>query len=402
MSDSKANLLIGRIGYKPFQYPWAYENWKRQQQIHWLPEEANMADDIREWGKKGLEDEDEDESDDEDEYDISRLTRSERRFLTQIFRFFTQADIEVHDCYMTKYASIFKPVEIKMMLAAFSNMETVHIAAYAHLIDSLGLPETEYQVFMEYKEMKDKYDYMQQFNVDSKHNIALTLAVFGAFTEGLQLFASFAMLLNFPRFGKMKGMGQIITWSVRDESLHAESIIRLFKTFIHENPEVWNQELIDQLNEACATIVDLEDKFIELAFSTGGVRGLTASEVKHYIRFTANKRLKALGLQKMYAIPRDRHGNDVNPLPWVDTMVNAVEHANFFENRATEYSKAATQGEWYEAFEGLESDDGSIYEYQYEYKISYHIHYDREESDDSDIQHRTSSDDIQDFIDANL
>ena len=116
-------------------------------------------------------------------------------------------------------------------------METVHVAAYSHLLDTIGMPETEYSVFLTVKEMKDKYDYMQGFNVDSKADIAKTLAVFGAFTEGLQLFASFAMLMNFPRFNKMKGMGQIVTWSVRDETLHCNSIITLFRTFVQENPE---------------------------------------------------------------------------------------------------------------------------------------------------------------------
>ena len=104
------------------------------------------------------------------------------------------------------------------------------IAAYSHLLDTVGMPETEYSAFLHYKEMKNKYDYMQQFNTGSKSDIARTLAMFGAFTEGLQLFASFAILLNFPRFNKMKGMGQIVSWSARDESLHTESIIRLFNS----------------------------------------------------------------------------------------------------------------------------------------------------------------------------
>merc|ERR1712124_765 len=120
---------------------------------------------------------------------------------------------------MTKYLQVFKPIEIQMMLSSFSNIETIHIDAYSYLLDTIGMPEIEYQAFMKYKEMKDKYDYMQVFNISDKMNIAKTLAVFGAFTEGIQLFASFAMLLNFQRFGKMKGMGQIVAWSIRDETL---------------------------------------------------------------------------------------------------------------------------------------------------------------------------------------
>ncbi|MFC3050612.1 ribonucleotide-diphosphate reductase subunit beta [Kordiimonas pumila] len=327
MADADANneggLLVERHVYKPFRYPWAYEAWLKQQQIHWLPEEVPLAEDVRDWARK--------------------LSESEKNLLTQIFRFFTQSDIEVNNCYMKHYTKVFMPTEIQMMLAAFSNMETIHIAAYSHLLDTIGMPESEYSAFLKYKEMKDKYDYMQQFGSDDLRSVALTLAVFGAFTEGLQLFASFAMLLNFPRFNKMKGMGQIITWSVRDESLHCDSMIKLFKTLMKEQPELWDQSLQDDLLNACQTIVTHEDAFIDLAFGMGPIEGLEAQDVKDYIRYIADRRLQQLGLDPEYNVEK-------NPLPWLDSMLNAVEHTNFFENRATEYSKAATRGNWDEAF----------------------------------------------------
>jgi ribonucleoside-diphosphate reductase beta chain len=211
-------------------------------------------------------------------------------------------------------------------------------------LDTIGMPEAEYSAFLRYKAMKDKYDYMQAFGVDTKADIAKTLAVFGAFTEGLQLFASFAILLNFPRFNKMKGMGQIVSWSVRDESLHTQSIIRLFRTFVAENPELWTEAFERELYRACETIVTHEDAFIDLAFELGPVEGLAAAEVKAYIRHIADRRLSQLGLQPIYRVAK-------NPLPWLDAILNGVEHTNFFENRATEYSKAATRGTWDEAFD---------------------------------------------------
>ena len=319
-----SNLTTPNPVYKPFRYPWAYEAWQKQQQIHWLPEEVPLADDVKDWHKN--------------------LSPAERGLLTHIFRFFTQSDVEVNNCYMRHYSRVFKPTEVCMMLAAFSNMETIHIAAYSHLLDTIGMPEVEYSAFLRYKEMKDKYDYMQGFNVDSPRDIAKTLAVFGAFTEGLQLFASFAILMNFPRFNKMKGMGQIVTWSVRDETLHCQSIIKLFRTFIEENPGLWNEAFQKEIYTSCETIVHHEDAFIDLAFELGPVEGLSAVQVKDYIRYIADRRLSQLGLQPIYRAEK-------NPLPWMDDMLNGMEHANFFEARATEYSKAATQGTWEEAFE---------------------------------------------------
>ena len=317
------SLLNTKRIYKPFKYPWAYDAWLQQQRIHWIPEEVPLADDVSDWNRK--------------------LNKQERNLLSQIFRFFTQSDIEVNNCYMSHYSRVFKPTEVCMMLAAFSNMETIHIAAYSHLLDTIGMPEVEYSAFLEIKEMRDKYDYMQKFNTNTKINIAKTLAIFGGFTEGLQLFATFAILLNFPRFNKLKGMGQIVTWSARDESLHTESIIKLYNTFVSENPDINKEELERDLYIACNTMIDHEDAFIDRAFELGTVEGLRPEEVKQYMRYMADIRLNQLKLQPIYKIP-------TNPLPWMDEMLNAVEHTNFFENRATEYSKAATTGTWEEAF----------------------------------------------------
>lgn len=314
-------LLTSSHSYKPFRYPWAHEFWKRQQQIHWMPEEVPLGEDCKDWA--------------------NNLTDSERNLLTQIFRFFTQSDVEVNDNYMERYSRVFKPTEIKMMLAAFSNIETVHIAAYALLLETIGMPETEFTAFLQYEEMAAKHDYMQQFTVDNPAEIARTVAMFGGFTEGLQLFASFAMLLNFPRQNKMKGMGQIVSWSVRDESLHCEGMIKLFHTFCKET-QCLTPSLKDDITDCAKTVVELEDKFIDLAFEMGPISGMTPEDIQAYIRYIADWRLKQLGLTPLYDIKE-------HPIPWLEEILNGVEHANFFEARATEYSKNATTGEWHGA-----------------------------------------------------
>ena len=155
--SKKDGLLVGNMVYKPFRYPWCYDAWLTQQRIHWLPEEVPLGDDVRDWQKN--------------------LKPEEKNLLTQIFRFFTQADVEVSNCYIRHYMNVFKPTEVLMMMSAFNSMETVHIAAYSHLLDTIGMPESEYSAFMKYKEMKDKYDYMKSFNVKSKEDIAKTVAV---------------------------------------------------------------------------------------------------------------------------------------------------------------------------------------------------------------------------------
>jgi ribonucleoside-diphosphate reductase beta chain len=310
-----------RTYFKPFNYAWAYDAWLKHEQSHWLHTEVPMLEDTKDWKKK--------------------LTAEEKQFLTHIFRFFTQGDIDVAGGYVRNYLPYFPQPEIRMMLMGFAAREALHIAAYSHLIETLGLPETTYNDFMEYKEMVEKHDYVLDISKQNttKENTATHIAVFSAFTEGMQLFSSFIMLLNFPRHGKMKGMGQIVTWSIVDETQHAENMIKLFRTYIEENREIWTDELKGRIYTIAEKMVELEDKFIDLAFQMGPMEELSPEDVKKYIRYIADRRLISLGLKGVFKVKR-------NPLPWVEEMINAPTHTNFFENRATDYAKGALSGDW--------------------------------------------------------
>ena len=321
MVKKNKNLQDERSYFKPFNYPWAYEAWLKHEQIHWLHTEVPMIEDVKDWKNK--------------------LTDSEKQFLTHIFRFFTQGDIDVAGGYVKNYLPYFPQPEVRMMLLGFAAREALHIAAYSHLIETLGLPETMYNQFLEYDAMRNKHDYVLDIagQNTTKENTAKHIAIFSAFTEGMQLFSSFIMLLNFPRNGSMKGMGQLVTWSIVDETMHTESMIKLFRTYIEENKEIWNDELKSDLYTIAERMVELEDKFIDLAFEMGEMTRLTKEEVKTYIRYIADRRLISLGLKGIFKVKK-------NPLPWVEEMVNSPVHGNFFENRVTDYAKGALSGSW--------------------------------------------------------
>jgi ribonucleoside-diphosphate reductase beta chain len=310
-----------RTSFKPFNYPWAYNAWLAHEQSHWLHTEVPMAEDVKDWKNK--------------------LSPSQKQFLTHIFRFFTQGDIDVAGGYVKNYLPYFPQPEVRMMLLGFAAREALHVAAYSHLIETLGLPDTTYNQFLDYQQMKDKHDYVT--DISSKNgdlaSTARHIAVFSAFTEGMQLFSSFIMLLNFPRHGMMKGMGQIVTWSIVDETQHCESMIKLFRTYIEENKEIWNDELKGQIYTIAEKMVELEDRFVDLAFEMGDMPDLTANDVKQYIRYICDRRLISLGMKGVYKVKK-------NPLPWVEEMINAPTHTNFFENRATDYAKGALSGDW--------------------------------------------------------
>lgn len=313
-----STLLTPRKFYRPFEYPQYYEYFQKQNQAHWLPTEVPMESDIADYR--------------------FRLSKEESNLIIQILRFFTQGDIEVNNNYNQKLIPAFPKPEIKMMLSAFAAMESVHVWAYSYLNDSLGLPEKEYSVFLDIASMRAKYNYIQQFDVHNVEELAKNLAVFGAFMEGVSLFSSFAILMNYPRMGKMKGVGQIVTWSIRDESLHSKGVCHLFRDLIAENHYLWTPTFKQSLYDSCNEMVKLEDDFIDTCFEIGPVPGLTPDQVKQYIRYIADRRLNDLGLDATY--------NVNNPLEWLDTMINAKEHTNFFENRATEYAKGTVLEDW--------------------------------------------------------
>lgn len=327
-----SDILGSRIAYKPFDHEWAYAAYKQQQKMHWIPEEVTLHKDVNDWNNV--------------------LSAGEKNLLTQIFRLFTQSDCDVAQGYFDRYIPLFKKPELRMMLGAFANMEGIHQEAYSLLLDTVGMPEAEYSAFLSYKEMQEKHEYISSlplaendpelpegyYSNEFLESLAENIAVYSAFTEGLQLFGSFAILMNFPRNNKMSGMGTIIEWSIRDESLHVESMTRLFRDFIKQHPWIWTDDFKKKLYNIAREMVRLEDRFIDLAFEQGDIEGLTADEVKTYIRYLCDRRLLQLGLKPNYGVKE-------NPLDWLDWILNGVSHDNFFEKRSTEYAKSSLTGE---------------------------------------------------------
>ena len=312
------SLLKFSETYKPFLYPWAVELSKKHEEVHWIEDEAELSEDVQDWKTK--------------------LSDSEKEFITHVLRLFTQSDVQVGENYHELLIPRFKNNEVRNMLSSFAAREAVHQRAYALLNDTLGLPDEDFHKFLEYKQMADKIDFMKDGECKTNTGLALALAQ-SVFNEGMSVFASFVMLLNFQRFGKMKGMGTIVEWSIRDESLHVQGNAKLFRTFCEEHPRIVNDELKSKIYEMAKNAVKLEDKFIELAFNDLEVQGMTQAEVKQYIRHIADRRLLQLGMKPKF-------NQKDNPMPWLDWVLNGASHDNFFEKRVTEYSVVGMEGEW--------------------------------------------------------
>lgn len=312
------SLLNFSKAYRPFIYPWAVELTKKHEEIHWIEDEVELSEDVQDWRTK--------------------LNEQEKEFITHILRLFTQSDVQVGENYHEMMIPKFKNNEIRNMLSSFATREGVHQRAYALLNDTLGLPDEDFHKFLDYTEMSSKLDFMKEGNIHTHVGLALVLAQ-SVFNEGMSLFASFVMLLNFQRFGKMKGMGTVVEWSIRDETMHVQGNAKLFREFCEEHPRVVNDELKSKIYEMARNAVKLEDKFIKLAFKGNEIQGLTEEEVKGYIRHIADRRLLQLGQKTMFKA-KD------NPLPWLDWVLNGASHDNFFEKRVTEYSVNGMDGDW--------------------------------------------------------
>ena len=311
----QGGLLEFSETYKPFHYPWAVEITTRHEKAHWIEDELDLSEDVADW--KG-----------------GKITPVEKEY--------TQSDVAVGQNYYDQFIPKFKNNEVRNMLGSFAAREGIHQRAYALLNETLGLPDSEYHAFLEYSEMADKIEYMRKADTNTLRGLGLSLAK-SVFNEGVALFASFVMLLNFQRFGKMKGMGKVVEWSIRDESIHVEGNSKLFKAFVKEHSRVVDDSFKREIYEMSKDIVDLEDKFIDLAYEMGTIDGLDKSEVKEYIRYITDRRLLQLGMKTNFKVKE-------NPLPWLEWVLNGADHTNFFENRVTEYEVAGLSGQWEDAY----------------------------------------------------
>jgi ribonucleoside-diphosphate reductase beta chain len=307
-------LLTPRATYAPFEYDKAYQYWELQQQSHWLHTEVALASDINDWKLN--------------------LTDTEKNVIGNILKGFTQSEVFIQEYWGSFVSKKFKKPEIQMMAATFASFESIHAVAYAYLNQSLGLED--FSAFLHEPTAKAKIDRLITTKGKSKEEIAKSLAIFSAFNEGVNLFSSFAVLLNFSRFNKMKGLGQIIAFSIKDESLHSEAGCWLFRTLISENPEIWTDDLKKSIYDAARLTVELEDAFIDKAFELGPIEGLTPQDLKAFIRHRTNTKLTDLGLKINW---KNIDKEALDRLSWFDVLSAGVSMQDFFSGRVSDYQK---------------------------------------------------------------
>ena len=316
---AKKDLLTERIVYKPFEYPEAHDYWLKQQQAHWIHTEVPMMSDVNDWKQN--------------------LTETEKNIIGSILKGFAQTETVVNDYWTGLVTKWFRKPEIIAMATTFGAMETIHAEAYSLLNEELGLDD--FSEFMEDEATMAKIetlmDVRDSFNGEVDwHERAKSLAIFSAFTEGVNLFSSFAVLLSFKMRNKLKGVGQIVEWSIRDESMHSDAGCWLFKTLLLEHPELNTPELEAAINEAALLSLKLELDFIEKVYELGDLEGCNKDDLIHFIKNRVNTKLGDLGYKP---IIDNVDMTAVDRMKWFDHLSAGKQHTDFFANRVTNYSK---------------------------------------------------------------
>jgi ribonucleoside-diphosphate reductase beta chain len=308
-------IIEPRNFYKPFEYQTAFDFYKDQHRAHWLADEVPLASDLNDWKLK--------------------LNDSEKNLIGNILKSFAQTEVHVNDYWSTKVSIWFPKPEIQAMARVFADFESIHAEAYARLNEELGLDD--FKAFLEDETSKAKIERLIETPGTTLEEQALSLAIFSAFTEGVNLFSSFAVLMSFQLRNLMKGTGQIVEWSVRDESLHSKAGCWLFRTLLEERPDLNTDDLRDKIVEACELSVKLEFDFIDKAFEMGDIEGLTKEQLKNFIKARANEKMIELGYKPIY--------NDIDPnllkqIEWFGHLTSGKTHQDFFAGRVTSYSKS--------------------------------------------------------------
>lgn len=299
--------------YKPFEYQWAYDYYRLQQQVHWTQDEIKLAEDLQNWEKD--------------------LTTTEKEVIGGILKGFTQMEVLVGD-YWRKVAEWFPKPEIGMMASVFSYFESIHISSYAMLNEELGLDD--FKSFLYDEKTKVKIDYFVDTKANNLEERAASLAIFSGFAEGCMLFSSFAILLSFATKNMMKGVADIIKFSSRDENLHSEGGCAIYRQLCKENPGLL-EKLEPTIIEAAKTVYELECDFIDNLFNNKDIRTLNPNQLKEFIKNRINLKLRELGYNNIFEINREL----LLQMQWFDFLVAGKEFGDFFASRVTEYTQVS-------------------------------------------------------------
>jgi ribonucleoside-diphosphate reductase beta chain len=326
-----SKLFTERVEYKPFEYPEYYlDGWLPQAQAFWLHTEISMQGDVKDWNEN--------------------LKPHEKNLVGNILLGFAQTECAVSDYWTGMVTKWFPKHEIRQMAMMFGSQETIHAVAYSYLNETLGLED--FAAFLHEPSMADKFEFLMSTNAEytdkdllenseARKEVARSLAIFSAFAEGVSLYSSFAVLYSFQMRNLLKGIGQQMKWSVRDESLHSKMGCRLFNHMCEEDKNL-RADVSESVYEAAKLIVNMEHNYIDKIFEQGDIENLKAYDLKNFIYRRTNEKLQELGLEPIFEYDE----KSADELDWFYHLTGGHTHTDFFAIRPTDYAKAGEGDDW--------------------------------------------------------
>ncbi|WP_339045023.1 ribonucleotide-diphosphate reductase subunit beta [Candidatus Zinderia endosymbiont of Aphrophora alni] len=324
---TKKRIINGKTDVNqliPFKYKWAWQKYLQSCSNHWMPNEINMQKDIEQWKNPTF------------------LSKDERHLIKRNLGFFVTADsLAANNIVLGTYRHITAP-ECRQYLLRQAFEESVHTHAYQYIVESLGLDELEiFNSYHEIKSIKEKDEFLIPFidtltnpkfntgTIKNDKNLLKSLIIFACIMEGLFFYIGFAQILALGRQNKMPATSEQYQYILRDESMHCNFGIDLINTIKIENPHLWTKKFKKEIKLLFLKAVKLEDKYADDTMPRG-ILGINSETFKNYLRYIANRRLKQIGIEKMF-------NQIINPFPWISETIDLKKSKNFFETRNIEY-----------------------------------------------------------------
>jgi ribonucleoside-diphosphate reductase subunit M2 len=290
----------------PIQYDDIWEMYKKQVDSFWRAEEIDLSKDINDWEL--------------------RLTDEERHFVSTILAFFAASDGIVCENLALRFMNDVQVSEARAFYGFQIAMENIHSETYSLLIDTyIRNKEDKYRLFQGIKNypcIRQKAEWAQKWIVDHDSDFAMRLVAF-ACVEGIMFSGAFCAIYWLKKRGLMPGLTFSNELISRDEALHAEFAVLLYR-------KLNNRLTSTQVEEIIRDAVDIETDFICEALPCRLI-GMNSMLMTQYIRFVADRLLVQLGYDKIYNVP--------NPFEWME-LISVESKANFFESNVSSYALA--------------------------------------------------------------
>jgi len=317
--------LIGKaspddMNLHPIRYKWAYDLYNQAVRNTWFPHEIALQEDLQDWAK---------------------MTDDERHSVTFLMSFFNPAELIVNRSIALGVYPYIKSPECHLYLAKQMWEEANHCVSFEYVLETFPFDKEKiFSLHLEVPSMQAKEAYINRFlkrmtevtldisTAEGKKDFIRNLVATNIVMEGIWFYSGFMVALSFRQRNMLRNFGSMISWVLRDESLHLKFGINLVHNVLEENQELLTEDFANEIRNLIIEGVNLETAYNKDLFPNG-ILGLNAEYVNQYVEYVADRRLEELGLPKHY--------NVNNPAKWMGTATDVFELVNFFESQNTNY-----------------------------------------------------------------